>query len=141
MAQTTYRLGLLGGLAFLMLPLVYGASLSTGVTFDQVNFTYPGASQPNSGYGQAFLDYSVIPGSGYVNVKTSSGWVVQNMPVISGSGLPGLSMMFDLGFSGTQTSAFFAQVEYTANPLSDQSQITAPAQNFGFLGAVDHNEQ
>src|SRR5262249_25025729 len=132
---------LLSGLAFFLLPLVHAASLSTGVTFDQVNFTYPGATQLNSGYGQAFLVYSAIPGSGYVNVKTAAGWWVQNMHVFLGTGLPGLFIMFDLGFSGTQTSDFFAQVEYTPTPLFDQSQITAAAQDFGFLGKVDHNEQ
>ncbi len=118
---------------------VNATPLSSGITFKQVDFTYPGAEQIYSQYGQVFLDYSEISGSGYVNVKTSTGWVVQNMPVFGSSGLPGLSMMFDLGYSGPQTSPFSAIVDYSNTPIYDQSQITGNIQSFGTLGHVENN--
>src|SRR6185312_8109273 len=113
--------------------------LTAGITFKQVDFTYPSATELSSPYGQVFLNYSQIPGSGYVNIRTPVGWVVQNMPVFGSSGLPGLSMMFDLGFSGTQATPFRATVDYTRSPISDASQITGSDQSFGFLGHVEHN--
>ncbi|HEY5673368.1 MAG TPA: hypothetical protein VIR78_06680 [Malonomonas sp.] len=113
--------------------------LATGVDFAQVNFTYPSATQMYSPYGQIFLDYSKIPDSGYVNVKTSAGWVVQNMPVFGGSGLPGLSMMFDLGFSGPQQAPFFAAVDYSPDPITNDATLTGPQQSFGVLRHVEHN--
>jgi hypothetical protein len=155
----------------------FASPLTTGVSFKQVDFTYQNAPEPDSQYGQIFLDYGVIhqiPGispSGYVNVITlgtcveglnagalctsnsacpdsicSTGWVVQNMPVFASSGLPGLSMMFDLGFSGPQTTSFRAIVDYSPSPLADDSTIAVPpdefdfvAQDFGTLAHVEHN--
>jgi hypothetical protein len=117
------------------------APLSYGVSFSQVDFTYPSATQLYSQYGQVVVDYSQIAGSGYVNVKTNVGWVVQNLPVFGGVGLPGLSMMFDLGYSGVQTAPFEAYVDYSPEPLANDWTLTGSLQSFGNLGRVEHNAE
>ena len=138
------RFALCMALLALSMVLCSGGSaipLLSGASFSQVDFTYTGATQLNSQYGQVFLDYSQIPGSGYVNVVTSAGWVAQNMPVFGGSGLPGISMMFDLGFSGPQFSPFQAYVDYSPVPLPNDLTLIGSMQNFGTLSHVEHNAQ
>ena len=63
------------------------------------------------------------------------------MPVFGGSGLPGTSMMFDLGFSGPQTSPFQAYVDYSPVPLPNDSTLVGSMQNFGTLSHVEHDAQ
>lgn len=128
-------------LCFALSSETLASPLTSGVSFSQVDFTYPGATELNSPYGQVFLDYSQIPVSGYVNVVTSQGWVVQNIPVFPSSGLPGLSMMFDLGFSGPQTAPFQAYVDYSPTPLANDSTLTGSFQSFGILSHVENNAQ
>lgn len=126
-------------MSFVFSAKVLASPLTSGFSFAQVDFTYPSATELNSPYGQIFLDYSQIPGSGYVNVKTSAGWAVQNLPVLGGSGLPGVSMMFDLGFTGPQVAPFEAYVDYSPVPLADNSTLTGSPQSFGLLNHVEHN--
>jgi hypothetical protein len=63
------------------------AQIFSGVSFAQVDFTYPSAPLLDSPYGQVFVDNSVLGGlgSGFVSVVTDVGWVVQNVPVVSGA--------------------------------------------------------
>lgn len=112
-----------------------------GVSFAQVNFTYAGASQSFSQYGQAFIDYAAIASNfgstGFINVVTNDGWAVQNAPVHAASNLPGISKMFDLGASGLQTN-LQAYVEFSTTPLT--SAPVGSFSNFG-LAQVQTNAQ
>ena len=99
-----------------------------GVSFQQVEFDYPGvASDPNSDYGEINLNYSALNtngfSNGYVNVVRGSSWVVQNLPVSTTSGYPGMSTYFDLGVSdGTDVNNFSPVVDFSPTPL-----IAAPS--------------
>lgn len=93
-----------------------------GVTFLQIDWTYPGAPQTFSRTGLAVIDYALLPpiGSptGYVNVMSGGGaWLLQNVPVDLTSGLPGVTAMLDLGSTGPKPS-FFVNVQYTVLPLN-----------------------
>jgi len=99
-----------------------------GVSFGQVNFTFPGAVQMSSSYGQVFVDFNQILNgtglsSGFVNVASDQGWIVQNLPVVGNSGIPGLSAMFNLGLP-SQVSAFDAYVDFSQSPISTFSPST-----------------
>lgn len=96
-----------------------------GFQVSQVNFTFSGASEPDSDYGLAAVNIPQLTAStgisqGFLNVVSSSGqWVVRNMVVDSHSGLPGISTMFSLGISpGTQVSSLGLQTELTTHPLA-----------------------
>ncbi len=133
-------------LAALALTPLYAVQQSSGVSFAQVNFTYADAPQPYSQYGQVSLDYSVLTSGGYINVErynadgTPAGWVVQNMPVLSAYGLPGLSSMFDLGSSGYQTS-FSAYVDFSSTPLVDDSSLNHQLPTVYQLAQVQNNAE
>jgi hypothetical protein len=76
-----------------------------------------------------FVDYSTLSASvgassGFVNVVLSNGqWAVQNLPMQSLSGYPGLSMYFDLGSSANNNpvSSLSAYVSFSAT-----AQMIAP---------------
>jgi hypothetical protein len=130
----------------LALTPLYGVQQSSGVSFAQVSFAYTDAPEPNSQYGQASLDYSVLTSSGYINIErynsdgTPAGWVVQNMPVLAGYGLPGLSTMFDLGSPGYQTS-LSAYADFSATPLTDDSTLRNQTPTVYPLGQVQNNAE
>jgi hypothetical protein len=113
-----------------------------GVTFHQVNLTFPGASQPYSRYGMIIVEYNVLASvvgypTGYVNVRTNQGWVVRNMPVDTTSCQDGSSMMFDLGGPGMITS-LLAYVDYSSSPVTSFS--ATPNTIFG-ITYLDYNAQ
>lgn len=106
---------------------VYAEQPTSGISFAQISFTNPEAPQKYSHYGQVSVDYSMLYGEGYVNVERyengrAAGWVVKNLPVISGSVLPGFSTMFDLGAPGYQSS-FTGYVVFSTKPLADDSSL------------------
>ncbi len=115
---------LLAGATLLFSPCSFAREIDPemGVSFGQVNFTFPGAVHTGSSYGQIFVDFNKIVNntglsSGYVNVASDQGWIVQNLPVVSSSGIPGLSTMFNLGAS-SQVSGFNAYVDFSQSPVS-----------------------
>jgi hypothetical protein len=121
----------------------------TGVYFAQVDFTFPNALEENSNYGYIFVDYSEISSKtslshGFVNVSTSQGWVVQNLPVDLASGLPGLSTMFNLGeVNNVELTSLNAYVDFSMSPTDleltgplsthDVKQVTNNAEGRGGL--------
>jgi len=105
----------------------YAGQPTAGVSFAQVSFTDSQAPQEYSHYGQVFIDYTMLYGSGYINVERyeggkAVGWMVRNIPVISGSASPGFSPMFELGASGYQSS-ISAYVDFSPTPLADDSSL------------------
>ena len=122
-----------------------------GLTFQQVAFDYVGLSPvPYSQYGEVFVNYSALPAgdsSGYINVVLQNGgWAVQNLPVASSSGYPGLGQYFNLGAAanGSPISGLSAFAEFTTNPLSSApsgSFQTYDSGNGNFAQAVVTNAQ
>jgi hypothetical protein len=93
-----------------------------GLTLSQFDFDFALADQADSSYGLAAVDIGALSAatgisSGYLNIYSSAGWVVQNMPVSSVSGFPGLSVMFNLGNSpGVDVSSLPAFADFSASP-------------------------
>lgn len=117
-----------------------------GLQFAQYNFTFPDTSpQPFSGYGLAAVNYSELVANtgistGFLNIRTSAGWVVQNMPVDSASGLPGLGSMFNLGVApNTPVSEINVRAEFTQNPMDVFSGV--PDTTFTKVNHIDYNAQ
>jgi hypothetical protein len=131
-------------LSLLLILLFGGVSHSApilpghGISFAQDGFDYPGVSpQPFSEYGQVFADYATLAsngfGNGYINVVTSGGWAVQNLPVQALAGYPGLATFFDLGAgaNGTPVSSLSAYVNFSATPLNSAPIGAATNYNAG----------
>ncbi len=120
----------------------YAEQLTSGVSFAQVSFTGSNPPEKYSHYGQISVDYTMLYGEGYVNVERyengkAAGWVVKNLPVVSGSVLAGFSTTFDLGASGYQSS-FTAYVDYSTTPLADDSSLKDGAPLTFALGQAEY---
>ncbi len=105
----------------------YAQQPTSGISFAQVSFTDQEAPESYSHYGQVFIDYTMLYGDGYINVERydggkASGWVLQNIPVSSGSLLREVSTMFDLGASGYQSS-LAAYIDFSPTELADDSSL------------------
>lgn len=116
-----------------------------GVDFEQVDYSFPGATGDGpSGTGQVDLNISQLGGStgmssGYVNITTASGWVTQNLPVFSGFAYPALSTTFNLGsVGGGVVTNLNALVTYTSAPLT--SAPVGTLSSFG-VGATEYNAE
>lgn len=112
-----------------------------GVAFAQVDFTYPGATQTDSQYGVVDVNVPALVAAtgistGYLNVVTSTGWVVRDLPILFVS-YPDISAMFDLGSSG-DVSSLLANVDYSASPSFSFSGV--PGTVFA-VGAKSENAQ
>lgn len=115
-----------------VLILLFGARTLTavtvtpgqGVTFNQIDYTFTGATQLNSSTARILVNVATLQAqtglsSGFVNVATSLGWVVQNLPVFPGYPYPSISTSFNLGSSpGTPVSTLQAHVEFLPNPVT-----------------------
>ncbi len=126
--------------------LSYAVSIGTGdgLFFSQVDLAYTGASQANSAYGQVAVDINQMTAntgisSGFLNIQTSSGWVVRNMPVDSLSGYPGISTVFDIGVGGgTDVSFLDVYADLSSTPTT--SFTGGPATAFS-VGDVSYNAE
>ena len=105
----------------------YAEQLTSGVSFAQISFTGSNPAEKYSHYGQVSVDFTMLYGEGYINVERyehgqAAGWMVKNLPVVSGSVLPGYSTMLDLGHAGYQSS-LNAYVDFSSAPLADDSSL------------------
>ena len=92
-----------------------------GITFYQVDYEWTKTTYLNSNTGQIVAnidDLGAATGlsSGYVNVYTSEGWVVQNLEIIEDFPYPTVGTYFDLGQTGN-VETIGAYIEYTEQPL------------------------
>ncbi len=93
-----------GGIQFLDLPDVQDAcwDLSvSGVKVSQISFTFDSANVPNSSWGELDVDQATVLGnagltSGYLNLYTDLGWVVQNLYITASDGHPSISTYLQL---------------------------------------------
>ncbi len=131
-------------LAFLVITLspAYASQVTSGVSFAQVSFTGSNPPEMYSHYGQISVDFNMLYGEGYINVERyangkAAGWVVKNLPVISGSILPGYSTMFDLVASGYQ-STFSAYVDFSPTALANDTSLKGQAALRYQLGQAEY---
>ena len=93
-----------------------------GVEFEQVDFLFTAATIYDSDWGQITANpvdlhsYSDIY-SGYINIYTDVGWIVQNMPVDLSDGSDPIITYFSLGLSAPQNvNTLSAYVDFTQYP-------------------------
>jgi hypothetical protein len=114
------------------------------VSFSQVDFTWEGATTLNSSTGQVDVDIAILQSStgissGFINISTDLGWVVQNLPVFSGFPYPSISTNFQLSTSsGIDITSLDAFVEFSAAPRT--SSPTGPFTTFA-VGDIEYNAQ
>lgn len=103
---------------------VAGLLPGQGVSFSQVDFTWLGATTLNSNTGQVDVDIATLQSStgilsGFINISTSLGWVVQNLPVFSDFPYPSISTTFQLSTSsGIDITSLDAFVDFTLTPAT-----------------------
>jgi len=102
-----------------------------GVGFSQVDFLFTNANVPDSNIGRVEVDVAELTSevginSGYLNVYTNTGWVVQNM-IIDNEKINKSVIYFDLGVAeGTDVTPLSSHIEFTAYPrvtFADGSRI------------------
>lgn len=115
-----------------------------GVSFSQVDFTFQGAETLNSSSGRMDVDIAALEAStgmssGYLNVETNVGWVVQNLPAFSSFPDGYISAAFDIGVaSGTDAVSLDAFVEFSSDAVT--SFAGGPASTFA-VGDFELNAQ
>ena len=80
-----------------------------GVTFNQVDYLWEKSTFTNSNTGEIVVDVETLNAatgmiSGYINVYSVQGWVIQNLPIIQDFPYSSISTYFDLGSAGDVTS-------------------------------------
>lgn len=145
--KTKRVVGLFVVVAFLAAaPETDGATIlpDQGLQFSQLDLAFTGAVQSNSAYGIAAVDIATLTAgsgldSGYLNISSTAGWVVQNMPIQSSSQLPGLSTMFNLGnTAGARVASLQVAADFSATPVAGFA--TAPGTTFA-VGTATYNAE
>jgi hypothetical protein len=102
-----------------------------GVSVAQVSFAWPTAPTTKSTTGELAVDVGRVlsaarASSGYLNVATSRGWVVQNLPLRPEFGTSPLSTEFKLSSrSGRDVPSLKADVRFSARPLVEFASFGA----------------
>jgi hypothetical protein len=101
------------------------------IIFSQVDFTWSNATTLSSNTGQVDVNITALQSStgissGYLNIITSLGWVVQNFPVFSGFPYASISTRFQLSTtSGINITSLNAFVDFSSAPV-----ISPPSGSF-----------
>ncbi|MBW8000867.1 MAG: hypothetical protein FVQ80_02445 [Planctomycetes bacterium] len=142
-----------GALIFIVMAGIFCMTASVGAVevvsgkilrFSQFDLTFSGAEQKNSAYGLAAVDFRMLTSTtgistGYLNISTSAGWVVQNMLVDSASGYPGSSTIFNLGNpAGVDVRSLKAYADFSVKPSTNFSGT--PSTSF-VVGNLSYNAQ
>jgi hypothetical protein len=115
-----------------------------GMQFSQFDLTFPGAEQAESAYGLAAVDFDQLIAStgistGFLNIATPAGWVVQNMLVDVASGYPGSSTMFNLGnAAGVDVTSLDVYADFSPAPSTSFSHVPTTPYN---VGNLEYNAQ
>lgn len=109
-----------------------------GVTFFQVDYSWDTSPVVDSGTGEIDVDIATLTSatgisSGFLNVGTSNGWVVQNLPVdVTDDPYASITTQFELSPSdGSPITSETADVEFSATPVSSFSTGTTQAYSVG----------
>lgn len=92
----------------------------SGISFYQVDYLWTKSMYTNSNTGQIVVNIDELEletglQSGYVNVYTSEGWVVQNLEITEDFPYPTVGTYFDLG-QASDVKSIGAYVEYSESP-------------------------
>jgi hypothetical protein len=91
-----------------------------GISFYQVNFLWEYSTYINSSTGQLIVDIETLTSatglqSGYINVYSDQGWIIQNLIIIDDFPYETICTYFDLGDSGEITT-LNVYIEATSEP-------------------------
>lgn len=117
-----------------------------GISFQQVNFTWEPGAEPDSDRGFVEVDIPTLRDatemqSGFINIVTSLGWVVQNLSVFAEFPYPTNSTAFQISpVSGIDITSLEAYVLFSTDPLSSSPIPSGPVPTFP-VGSVDINAQ
>lgn len=142
--QRSYLLAVLAFLVCSVTAEAVTVGLDQGLQFSQLNLTFEGDNQPDSGYGLAVVDFDKLVSEtglskGYLNIATPTGWAVQNMPIDAAWKYPGSSVMFNLGNTGgNDVTSLMAYADFSAAPAT--SFAGGPAAQFA-VGDLDYNAE
>lgn len=115
-----------------LLPITIPVTPGQGVNFHQVSYNWDTSPDPNSPVGEIEVDNATLAAStgqssGFINVGTGLGWVVQNLPVIPGDPDPNIVTKFEVTSNdGTVVTSLPADVEYSTAPVSSFSAGSMP---------------
>jgi len=116
-----------------LLPITVPVMPGQGVAFHQVSYNWDTSPDPNSQVGEVEVDIATLAAStgqssGFINVGTSLGWVVQNLPVDSADPDVNIVTKFEISSAdGAVVSTLPADVEYSTAPVSSFSPGSMPA--------------
>jgi hypothetical protein len=112
------------------------------VKIDQVDFLFPTATQIDSAWGRLEATASNLQtatglSSGYLNVFTDQGWVVQNLWVDNADPFSGVVYYFDIASGGATVSAY---VDFSSASTAAFNDSTPDRRSFS-VGSVGWNAQ
>ncbi|MEW6212234.1 MAG: hypothetical protein AB1631_28150, partial [Acidobacteriota bacterium] len=115
-----------------------------GVMFNQIDFTWAQAVTMNSNTGEIVIDVPAIrnvigTGTNYINVFTSRGWVVQNLPVFETFDYPRIATRFEISdLPGPDIVSLSGRIISAPVPLT--GEVTTPSFNYP-VGDKKHNAE
>lgn len=94
-----------------------------GIYFYQINYYWEKSTYTNSNTGELVVNIEKLKKdtglqSGFINVYSTRGWIIQNLPFFENSKYPQTSMFFDLGQTGECTS-INVHIEVSGEPFSE----------------------
>ncbi|WP_406660873.1 hypothetical protein V7O66_13700 [Methanolobus sp. ZRKC3] len=115
------------GLFFIVSILPASADVMTiqpeqGIEFEQVDFLPPAPPVENSDWGRVSIDPEILAEatgitSGYLNIFSDAGWVVQNLPINVDDETSPVVSYFSLGLEvPTDVNLLSAHIEFTPDP-------------------------
>jgi hypothetical protein len=114
------------------------------IVINQVDFEFENVQQQDSDWGKlevAVNDLAAATGisSGYLNVYTDAGWVVQNLPLDVSDSIDKLSIYFNLDVTPpTDVTTLSAHIEFTTDPII--SFLDGPRNTYS-VGTTDWNAE
>lgn len=124
------RLAAAGGALLAVFPLsgnVEAVEVVPGpaINLSQVDFAFEFVQQQDSDWGRLEISTADLVSatglsSGYLNVMTDGGWVVQNFPVDASDGIDMQAIYFGLDLTPpSDVTTLSAHIEFTADPIID----------------------
>ena len=102
--------------------VVITAQPGQGIEFEQVDFLPPAPPVENSDWGRISIDPEILAEStgitsGYLNIFSDAGWIVQNLRINVGDGISPVVSYFSLGLEvPTDVNNLSAHIEFTSEP-------------------------
>jgi len=95
----------------------------SGVNINQVDYIFGGSTTENSASGRMLIDVEIIAlqlvsSSGFLNMYTDEGWVIQNLKFDTSDGVDKLVTYFQITpFDGTDVLSLTAHIELSTSPV------------------------